>query len=95
MPKAKENCEKGSPNVVEGTKAMILFPGVEEEHDHDHGEKRHHHELASYTWMLSKIAIKEVSNIKNQLAKFYPKKAKVFKINAEKYLTKLKQILAD
>lgn len=41
------------------------------------------------------MAIKEVSNIKDQLVKLYPKKAKVFETNAEKYLTKLKRLDAD
>ena len=94
VPKAKESWKKAGPNVVEGTKDMILLPGSEEE-DHDHGEEDHHHELDPHTWVSPKMAIKEVSNIKDQLVKLYPKKAKVFETNAEKYLTKLKRLDAD
>lgn len=96
VPKAQESWEKGIPNVVEGTKDMILLPGSEEEgHDHDHGEEGHHHELDPHTWVSPKMAIQEVSNIKDQLVKLYPQKAKVFETNAEKYLNKLKQLDAD
>lgn len=96
VPKAQESWAKGTPNVVEGTKDMILLPGGEEEgHDHDHGEEGHHHELDPHTWVSPKMAIKEVLNIKDQLVKFYPQKAEVFETNAEKYLTKLKQLDAD
>ncbi len=85
VPKAQESWEKGIPNVVEGTKDMILLPGSEEEgHDHDHGEEGHHHELDPHTWVSPKMAIQEVSNIKDQLVKLYPQKAKVFETNAEK-----------
>lgn len=73
--KAKESWKKAGPNVVEGTKDMILLPGSEEE-DHDHGEEDHHHELDPHTWVSPKMAIKEVSNIKDQLVKLYPKKQK-------------------
>ncbi|NBA38140.1 zinc ABC transporter substrate-binding protein AdcA [Enterococcus hirae] len=93
VPKAKENWKSSKPNVVEGTKDMILLPSSEE--DHDHGEEGHHHELDPHTWVSPKMAIKEVANIKDQLAKLYPKKARVFETNAEKYLTKLKQLDAD
>ncbi|OTO67591.1 MULTISPECIES: zinc ABC transporter substrate-binding protein AdcA [unclassified Enterococcus] len=96
VPKAQESWKKGAPNVVEGTKDMILLPGGEEEgHDHDHGEEGHHHEFDPHTWVSPKMAAKEVSNIKDQLIKLYPKKAKVFEANAEKYLTKLKNLDAD
>ncbi|MBZ3654343.1 zinc ABC transporter substrate-binding protein AdcA [Enterococcus faecium] len=93
--KAQKNWGKGTPNVVEGAKDMILLPGGEEDHEHEHGEEEHHHELDPHTWVSPKMAIKEVLNIKDQLVKFYPKKAKVLETNAEKYLRKLKQLDTD
>lgn len=71
---------------------MVLLPGSDEDghdHDHEHGEEGHHHELDPHTWVSPHRAIQEVTNIKEQLVKLYPKKAKTFETNAEKYLTKL------
>ncbi|MGM9904468.1 ABC zinc transporter substrate-binding protein [Enterococcus sp. 10A9_DIV0425] len=95
VPKARESWKKGKPNVVEGTKNMVLLPGGEEGHDHSHGEEDHHHELDPHTWVSPKMAIKEVISIKEQLMEYYPEKAEIFKTNAEKYLTKLKQLDED
>lgn len=94
VPKAAESWEKEGPHVVKGTENMVLLPG-EEEHDHDHGEEGHHHELDPHTWLSPKMAIKEVTSIKTQLAKLYPEKAKVFETNTEKFLTKLQQLDTD
>ncbi|UWS52868.1 zinc ABC transporter substrate-binding protein AdcA [Enterococcus faecium] len=94
VPKAAKGWKKGAPNVIKGTENMVLLPGSDED-GHDHGEEDHHHELDPHTWVSPKMAIKEVSNIKDQLVKLYPKKAKVFETNAEKYLTKLKRLDAD
>lgn len=92
VPKAKKSFAKDKPNVIEGTKNMILLPGGEEEHDHDHAKEGHHHELDPHTWVSPHRAMKEVTSIKEQLAKLYPQKAKVFETNAEKYLAKLTQL---
>ena len=92
VPKAKKGFAKDKPNVIEGTKNMILLPGGEEEHDHDHGEEGHHHELDPHTWVSPYRAIQEVTSIKEQLQKLYPKKADVFESNAAKYLTALKKL---
>ena len=63
--KSKESWKKAGPNVVEGTKDMILLPGSEEE-DHDHGEEDHHHELDLIRgfhpkWQLRKFQISRIS----------------------------------
>ncbi|WP_251866073.1 zinc ABC transporter substrate-binding protein AdcA [Enterococcus malodoratus] len=94
VPRAAKSWKKGSPNVIEGTKDMLLLPGgEEEEHDHDHGdEKGHHHELDPHTWLSPHRAIKEVTSIKDQLVKLYPKKKDVFEANAKKYLAKLEAL---
>ncbi|MGH2224048.1 metal ABC transporter solute-binding protein, Zn/Mn family, partial [Enterococcus faecalis] len=42
-----------------------------------------------HTWVSPHRAIQAVTNIKEQLVKLYPKNAKTFETNAEKYLTKL------
>lgn len=96
VPKAAKGWKTGSPNMVEGTKNMVLLPGSEEAgHHHDHGEEGHHHAYDPHTWVSPQMAIKEVMSIKDQLAKLYPKKAKQFTTNAEKYLSKLKKLDAD
>ncbi|WP_270345478.1 zinc ABC transporter substrate-binding protein AdcA [Enterococcus thailandicus] len=92
VPQAEKSWKKGSPNVIKGTNGMVLLPGSEEEHDHDHGEEGHHHELDPHTWVSPKMAIKEVTSIKEQLEQLYPEKKKTFETNAEKYLTKLKAL---
>lgn len=90
VPKAQKSWEKKQPYVIEGTKEMVLLPGSEDhEHEHEHGEEGHHHELDPHTWVSPHRAIKEVTAIKDQLVKLYPKKAKTFESNAEKYLTEL------
>lgn len=92
VPKAAKGWKKGAPNVIKGTENMVLLPGSDEDghdHDHEHGEEGHHHELDPHTWVSPHRAIQEVTNIKEQLVKLYPKKAKTFETNAEKYLTKL------
>ncbi|BDP75039.1 zinc ABC transporter substrate-binding protein AdcA [Enterococcus faecium] len=94
VPKAKESWKKAGPNVVEGTKDMILLPGSEEE-DHDHGEEDHHHELDPHTWVSPKMAIKEVSNIKDPDEVEVDVTVTDTQTNAEKYLTKLKRLDAD
>ncbi len=91
VPKAIKSWEKGSPNIVEGTKGMLLLPGGEEEHDHSH-EAWHHHELDPHTWVSPYRAIKEVTSIKEQLSALYPEKKAVFEANAKKYLAKLEAL---
>ncbi|NTJ98361.1 zinc ABC transporter substrate-binding protein AdcA [Enterococcus faecium] len=88
VPKAAKSWEKGTPNIIKGTENMVLLPGNDED-EHDHGEDGHHHELDPHTWVSPHRAIQEVTTIKEQLIKLYPKKAKIFETNAEKYLTKL------
>lgn len=92
VPKAQKSFAKEKPHVVAGTKNMVLLPGGDEEHDHDHSEEDHHHELDPHTWVSPYRAIQEVTSIKEQLQKLYPKKAKAFETNAAKYLTELKKL---
>lgn len=92
VPQAEKGWAKGAPNVVQGTKGMILLPGGEEhDHDHEHGEG-HHHELDPHTWVSPHMAIQEVNSITDQLKTLYPDKAQIFETNAEKYLAKLAKL---
>lgn len=91
VPSAIDSWKKGKPNVIEGTKEMLLLPGGEEEHDHSH-EEGHHHELDPHTWLSPHQAIKEVTSIKNQLVKLYPEKKAIFEENAKNYLAKLEDL---
>ena len=91
VPSAIDSWKKGKPNVIEGTKEMLLLPGGEEEHDHSH-EEGHHHELDPHTWLSPHQAIKEVTSIKNQLVKLYPEKKAIFEENAKNYLAKLEEL---
>lgn len=90
VPEAANSWEKGQPNMIEGTKGIVLLPGSEEDHGHDHSDgDDHHHELDPHTWASPKMAVKEVNSIKEQLITLYPEKATAFEANAEKYLEKL------
>ena len=91
VPSAIDSWKKGKPNVIEGTKEMLLLPGGEEEHDHSH-EEGHHHELDPHTWLSPHQAIKEVTSIKNQLVKLCPVKKAIFEENAKNYLAKLEDL---
>ncbi len=90
--KSKQLWKKDESKIIEGTKGILLLPGVEEEHDHNHGEDGHHHDYDPHTWLSPKKAIKEVEVIEQQLKKLYPQKAKVFGTNAANYLSKLKKL---
>lgn len=91
VPKAQKSWKEGSPNVIQGTKNMILLPG-DDSHDHDHEKEEHHHELDPHTWLAPSLAIKEVESIRDQLIQEYPEKKQAFNSNAQAYLTELKQL---
>lgn len=91
VPSAIDSWKKGTPNVIEGTKEMLLLPGGEEEHDHSH-EEEHHHDLDPHTWISPYRAIKEGTSIKNQLVKLYPEKKAMFEANTKNYLAKLEEL---
>lgn len=57
-----------------------LLPGSEEGHDHDHehGEEGHTHELDPHVWLAPSLAIKQVANIRDQLIEAYPEKQEVW-----------------
>lgn len=91
VPDAVDSWKKGSPNVIKGTKGMLLLPGGEEEHDHSH-DHGHHHELDPHTWLSPHRAIQEVTSIKDQLVKRYPEKKATFEANAKRYLAELETL---
>lgn len=94
VPSAIESWEKGTPNIVKGTKELLLLLGGDEDHDHSH-EEGHHHELDPHTWISPYRAIKEVTSIKNQLIKLYPEKQADFEANTKNYLAKLEALDAE
>lgn len=89
VPSAEKSWSEGEPNIVQGTEGMILLPGDDEGHTHDHSEEGHTHELDPHTWVSPNRAIQEVESITEQLVELYPEKAEQFETNAEKYLKKL------
>ena len=90
--KSKASWKKDNPKIIEGTQGLLLLPGTEEEHEHNHGEEGHHHDYDPHTWLSPKMAIKEVEAIEKQLKKLYPQKAQVFGTNSSTYLSKLKKL---
>ncbi|AQP54608.1 zinc ABC transporter substrate-binding protein AdcA [Vagococcus penaei] len=49
--KAKSSWKKGEPNVIQGTKDMLLLPGTDHEHEHDSAHETHessHHDEDSH-----------------------------------------------
>lgn len=91
VPSAIDTWKKGTPNIIEGTKDLLLLPGDDEAHDHSH-EDGHHHELDPHTWVSPYRAIQEVNSIKKQLVKLYPQKKAIFEVNTKKYLAKLEAL---
>lgn len=88
VPSAKKTWSKNGPEVIEGTKEMLLLPGGEDDHDH-HGDEDHHHELDPHTWVSPYRAIQEVTAIKNQLIELYPDNKEQFEANSNEYIEKL------
>ena len=89
VPSIQSVLKDGKVNVIKATENMVLLPGNEEEHDHDHAEEGHSHELDPHVWLAPSLAKKEVEEIRDQLIKHYPNKKEIFTSNASNYLDKL------
>ncbi|MBP1040866.1 zinc ABC transporter substrate-binding protein AdcA [Vagococcus sp. BWB3-3] len=92
VPSVANVLTEGGVTVIKATDNMVLLPGTEEEHDHaeeDHSHEGHSHELDPHVWLAPSLAIKEVSEIRDQLIAAYPEKEVIFTKNAAAYLTKL------
>ncbi len=103
IPEVKKSIKSDKLDYIEGTGKMILAAGSEEGHDHDHGDadkdhdhdkkhEGHSHAYDPHVWLSPYRSITVVENIRDSLSKKYPKKADVFKTNAQKYIEKLKEL---
>lgn len=84
--------DKDQTAVIEATGDMLLMPGSEEEHDHDHGGEDHNHAYDPHVWTSPSRSIRLVENIRDQLISQYPQYESAFKKNADSYLEKLKTL---
>lgn len=64
----------------------------EKEH-HDHAEHHHHHDgLDPHIWLDPQLAKIQAKNIKDALTKQYPKNAKIYEANFDKFAKKLDEL---
>ena len=82
--KLENRLGKNGVNIIKGTQGMELMPGIVG------GE--HTHKFDPHTWNSPKMAIKEVESITKQLEGKYPKKAKIFEKNSQKYINNLRKL---
>lgn len=92
VPSVLKEVKKQEVNVIRATDNITLMSGSEEEEDHDHAEKGHHHELDPHVWLAPSLAIKEVETIRDELIKAYPDKTDIFTQNATAYLKELSDL---
>lgn len=78
--------------LISATEGMLLLPGSEEDHDHDHGAEDHHHALDPHVWVSPYRVIKMTESLRDSLIKQYPQYQEQYTKNAEAYLTKLQAI---
>ena len=94
VPTIQKTLQEGNVHTIKATEGMLLLPGSEEGHDHDHehGEEGHTHELDPHVWLAPSLAIKQVANIRDQLIEAYPEKQEVWTKNAAAYTEKLQAL---
>ncbi|HJD14557.1 MAG TPA: ZinT/AdcA family metal-binding protein [Candidatus Enterococcus stercoripullorum] len=90
--KTQKSLQDSKVNFIQSTKEMILLPGTQETHEHDHGKDDHHHDFDPHVWLAPSLAKKQVQTITKELSKQYPKLQKKFATNSQKYLAKLTQL---
>ncbi|GCF95015.1 zinc ABC transporter substrate-binding protein AdcA [Enterococcus florum] len=83
-----DSLKQENVTMIKATKDLLLLP-ASDEHEHDHGEEGHHHELDPHVWLAPSLAMKEVEAIRDQLSEVYPEHAAIFSKNAQSYLEKL------
>ena len=94
VPAIQKTLQEGNVHTIKATEGMLLLPGSEEGHDHDHehGEEGHTHELDPHVWLAPSLAIKQVASIRDQLIEAYPEKQEVWTKNAAAYTEKLQAL---
>ncbi|MGK0552754.1 metal ABC transporter substrate-binding protein [Enterococcus faecalis] len=96
VPNALENLDKKKVSVVEASQSIQLVDRADEEQGHEdtdaHDGHNHDHELDPHVWLDPVLAQKEVEAIRDALVKKYPDKKATFQTNADKYITKLKEL---
>ncbi|OUK19289.1 ABC transporter substrate-binding protein, partial [Enterococcus faecium] len=58
VPAIQKTLQEGNVHTIKATEGMLLLPGSEEGHDHDHehGEEGHTHELDPHVWLAPSLA---------------------------------------
>ena len=92
VPKTEKSLKNSKVQFVQSTKEMVLLPGGEEEHDHEHAGDGHHHEFDPHVWLAPSLAMQQVKSINEQLGQQYPKYKATFEKNTQKYLAKLAKL---
>ncbi len=92
VPAIQKTLQEGNVHTIKATEGMLLLPGSEEGHDHEHGEEGHTHELDPHVWLAPSLAIKQVASIRDQLIEAYPEKQEVWTKNAAAYTEKLQAL---
>lgn len=95
VPEVLESVDTKKVHVVDATEGLVLLPGGEEEHDHehhDHGEEGHHHAFDPHLWLSPERSMALVENIRDGLVEQYPDKKEAFEKNAAAYLEKLEAL---
>ena len=69
VPAIQKTLQEGNVHTIKATEGMLLLPGSEEGHDHDHehGEEGHTHELDPHVWLAPSLAIKQVASIRDSM----------------------------
>lgn len=78
--------------TIQASKDLILLPGQETDHDHDHGAEDHEHTLDPHLWLSPYRAKLLVASLRDQLMERYPDQAASFEKNAAAYLKELEQL---
>lgn len=92
VPDLEKSGVLSADRTIQVSKNLILIPGQEGDHDHDHGAEEHSHELDPHLWLSPYRAKLLVASLRDQLKERYPKQAATFEKNAAAYLKELDQL---
>ena len=77
---------------LEESEEGILQGEEEEEHHHEEGEEKHYDE---HIWLSIKNVIVMTERIRDNLSLVFPERKEIFRINADRYIDKLKALDAE
>lgn len=89
----KNTVDSKDLTIVDASKDIKLLPfSAEEQEGEEHAHEEHKHEFDPHLWLSPKMAIKEVKNIANNLAKADPENKQVYLDNEKNYVEKLEKL---